>query len=61
MTEEVSDSVLESLGLKVKMSRASYLAGLLRPVVIRELNLQDRFHYLPRDPSSFTPTRLYCT
>ncbi len=40
-----------------KFSRASYLAGLLRPQIIQELGLEDRgFKYLPRDPSSFTPT-----
>ncbi|RMF96863.1 MAG: NAD(P)/FAD-dependent oxidoreductase [Gammaproteobacteria bacterium] len=38
------------------MSRASYVAGLLRPVVIRELRLADHgLELLPRDPASFTP------
>lgn len=42
---------------KVKVSRASYLAGLLRPQIIKELELERHgFKYLPRDPSSFTPT-----
>ena len=57
MTENVVDTHLEALGLDVKMSRASYLAGLLRPTVIEELGLKDLFTYLPRNPSSFTPTR----
>lgn len=57
VTEKVNDEYLSSLGLEVKMSRASYLAGLLRPVVIQELGLETLFTYLPRNPSSFTPTR----
>lgn len=40
-------------------SRASYLAGLLRPSIITQLGLEKHgFKYLPRDPSSFTPTAL---
>lgn len=40
-----------------RFSRASYLAGLMRPQIIRELGLEKHgFKYLPRDPSSFTPT-----
>jgi hypothetical protein len=36
-----------------------FLAGLLRPQIIKDLKLPDfGFKYLPRDPSSFTPTRL---
>lgn len=36
-----------------------YLAGLLRPVVIDELDLHAHgLKYLPRDPSSFTPSTL---
>lgn len=57
MTENVIDPKLDALGIDVKMSRASYLAGLLRPKVIEELGLKDLFKYLPRNPSSFTPTR----
>lgn len=42
---------------KAKISRASYLAGLLRPQIITELGLERHgFKYLVRDPSSFTPT-----
>lgn len=38
-------------------SRASYLAGLLRPQIIKDLELEKYgFEYIPRDPSSFTPT-----
>lgn len=71
MTEEVFPGY--------KFSRASYLAGLLRPSIIEELNLAVRapvwrtpcvrealvflfvpqqygFKYLPRNPSSFTPS-----
>ena len=41
---------------KAKVSRASYLAGLLRPQIITELGLERYgFKYLVRDPSSFTP------
>ena len=37
-------------------SRASYLAGLLRPQIIKDLDLHRHgLEYLPRDPSSFTP------
>ena len=39
-------------------SRASYLAGLLRPNVVKELELHKHgLKYLVRDPASFTPTR----
>ncbi|EDQ90250.1 uncharacterized protein MONBRDRAFT_16518 [Monosiga brevicollis MX1] len=39
-----------------KFSRASYLAGLLRPQIIKDLDLHRHgLEYLPRDPSSFTP------
>lgn len=52
-------AVTEELTPGFKFSRASYLAGLLRPSVIDELRLHDYgFKYLPRDPSSFTPTPL---
>ena len=40
-----------------KFSRAAYLAGLLRPTIIKDLNLEKYgFKYLSRNPSSFTPT-----
>ena len=40
-----------------KFSRGSYLAGLLRPKVIAELDLHRHgLKYLSRDPSSFTPS-----
>ena len=40
-----------------RCSRASYLAGLLRPRIIADLELkQHGLKYLMRDPSSFTPT-----
>jgi phytoene dehydrogenase-like protein len=52
-------AVTEEMVPGFKFSRASYLAGLLRPAVIEELNLHKYgFKYLPRDPSSFTPTRM---
>eukprot|EP00045_Choanoeca_perplexa_P009140 m.87236 g.87236 ORF g.87236 m.87236 type:complete len:569 (+) comp14768_c0_seq1:1055-2761(+) len=39
-----------------KFSRASYLAGLMRPQIIEDLELERYgFKYLPRNPSSFTP------
>lgn len=41
-----------------KYSRASYLAGLLRPEIIEDLYLEKHgFKYIPRDFSSFTPTK----
>ncbi len=48
--------VTEELWPGYRVSRAAYVAGLLRPVVIRELELA-RFglELLPRKPSSFTP------
>eukprot|EP00937_MAST-01D_sp_MAST-1D-sp2_P000998 g998.t1 len=50
-------AVTEELVPGFKFSRASYLAGLLRPQIIEELQLERHgFRYLPRDPSSFTPT-----
>ncbi|MGI9343655.1 MAG: phytoene desaturase family protein [Gammaproteobacteria bacterium] len=49
-------AVTEELWPGFRISRASYLAGLLRPVVIEELRLADHgLELLPRDPSSFTP------
>lgn len=50
-------AVTEELYPGFKYSRASYLAGLLRPRIIAELQLEKHgFEYLPRDPSSFTPS-----
>lgn len=51
-------AVTEELVPGFKFSRASYLGGLLRPSVIEELDLRDRYGlvYLPRPHSSFTPT-----
>lgn len=52
-------AVTEEIVPGYKFSRASYLAGLFRPHIIAELGLEAAgFKYLPRDPSSFTPTRL---
>jgi phytoene dehydrogenase-like protein len=49
-------AVTEELWPGFKVSRASYVAGLLRPTVINELRLADHgLELLPRDPSSFTP------
>jgi len=49
-------AVTEELWPGFRVSRAAYLAGLLRPVVIDELKLAEhRLTLLPRDPSSFTP------
>ncbi len=48
--------VTEELWPGFRVSRAAYVAGLLRPAVIRELGLSDRgLRLLRRDPSSFTP------
>ena len=52
-------AVTEEIFPGYKFSRASYLAGLLRPQIIDELNLKKYgFKYITRDPSSFTPTLL---
>lgn len=52
-------AVTEEIVHGFKFSRASYLAGLLRPQIITELGLEKHgFKYLPRDPSSFTPTNV---
>ena len=41
----------------VSLCQGSYLAGLLRPQIIEDLELEKHgFKYLPRDPSSFTPS-----
>jgi phytoene dehydrogenase-like protein len=46
----------EELWPGFRVSRAAYVAGLLRPVVLRELGLAARgLRLLPRNPSSFTP------
>lgn len=50
-------SVTEELVPGFKFSRGAYLAGLLRPKVIEDLDLHRHgLKYLRRDPSSFTPT-----
>lgn len=50
-------AVTEEIIPGFKFSRASYLAGLLRPQIISDLELDKYgFKYLPRNPSSFTPT-----
>jgi hypothetical protein len=50
-------AVTEEMVPGFKFSRASYLAGLLRPQIIADLELEKfGFKYLPRNPSSFTPT-----
>lgn len=50
-------AVTEEIIPGYKFSRASYLAGLLRPNIIKDLELEKYgFKYLPRNPSSFTPT-----
>jgi phytoene dehydrogenase-like protein len=49
-------AVTEELWPGFRISRASYVAGLLRPIVIDELQLADHgLALLPRAPSSFTP------
>jgi len=48
--------VTEELWPGYRVSRAAYVAGLLRPAVVRELELERRgLRLLRRDPSSFTP------
>ena len=48
--------VTETLWPGYRISRAAYVAGLLRPVVLTELGLAGRgLRLLRRDPSSFTP------
>src|SRR5579872_7185077 len=48
--------VSEEIWPGYKVSTASYVNSLLRPEIIRELNLaQYGFEMLPRNPSSFTP------
>ncbi|ETO31873.1 amine oxidase-related protein [Reticulomyxa filosa] len=43
-----------------KLSRASYVAGLLRPQIIKDLELSSKYglKFLKRNPGSFTPTRI---
>ncbi len=48
-------AVTENVVPEYKFSRASYLAGLLRPKVVKELGLRDIVLH-NREPSSFTPT-----
>lgn len=48
--------VTEELWPGFKISRGAYVAGLLRPAVVRELDLERHgLALLPRRPSSFTP------
>ncbi len=48
--------VTEELWPGFRISRAAYVAGLLRPVVLRELGLAARgLRFLRREPASFTP------
>jgi phytoene dehydrogenase-like protein len=48
--------VTEELWPGYRVSRAAYVAGLLRPAVVRELGLaRHGLRLLPRSPSSFTP------
>jgi phytoene dehydrogenase-like protein len=48
--------VTEELWPGFRISRAAYVAGLLRPAVVRELGLHGRgLRLVARDPSSFTP------
>jgi len=48
--------VTEELWPGYRISRAAYVAGLLRPVVIHELELERHgLRLLPRTPSSYTP------
>ncbi|MCO5563317.1 hypothetical protein L7F22_016957 [Adiantum nelumboides] len=50
-------AVTEELVPGFKFSRASYLQSLLRPDIIRDLDLHRHgLRLLPRNPSSFTPT-----
>lgn len=50
-------AVTEELVPGFRFSRASYLAGLMRPQIVAELGLaRHGFEYLARDPASFTPT-----
>src|SRR5919198_2244887 len=48
--------VTEEIWPGFKVSTASYVNSLLRPEIIRDLDLRRHgFEMLPRDPSSFTP------
>ncbi len=48
--------VTEELWPGFHVSRAAYVAGLIRPAVVHELDLaRHGLVFLPRDPSSFTP------
>lgn len=50
-------AVTEQLVPGYRFSRASYLAGLLRPTIVNDLHLHRHgLRYLLRDPSSFTPS-----
>ncbi|KAK6746980.1 hypothetical protein RB195_000308 [Necator americanus] len=51
-------AVTEEIVPGFKFSRASYLLSLIRPIVIKDLNLKDHgLRYHIRNPSSFTPVR----
>src|ERR1700722_20157650 len=48
--------VTEEVWPGYQVSTAAYVNSLLRPEIIRDLELkQHGFHMLPRNPSSFTP------
>src|SRR5262245_18917651 len=48
--------VTEEVWPGFKVSTAAYVNSLLRPEIIRDLELKRHgFHMLPRNPSSFTP------
>eukprot|EP01084_Bolivina_argentea_P118478 210209_1 len=53
-------AITEEIFEGFKFSRASYLAGLLRPKVLNELQLKEKYglEFIVRNPSSFTPTKL---
>jgi hypothetical protein len=52
-------AVTEEIFPGFKFSRASYLAGLFRPQIIQDLQLEKYgFEYIPRNPSSFTPSKI---
>lgn len=49
-------AVTEELWPRFRVSRAAYVASLVRPVILEELHLAAHgLRFLPREPSSFTP------
>ena len=51
--------VTEELWPGYRISRAAYVVSLLRPRIVRALDLaRHGLHLLPRTPSSFTPRRV---